>query len=56
MTVKEALQSEPRLTIAQLMDKTGLPPSIIRREITKFLSRGLVREVVYVEYTPKGTR
>ena len=59
-TVRDVLKKEPKLTVSQIMTRTGLQPREVRGEITKLISRGLAREVLYVEYvgteTERGER
>lgn len=51
MTVREALNSQPSLTMLELMDLTKLAPDRIRTEITKLKAAGAVTEITYFEKT-----
>ena len=50
MTVREVLQREPKLTVMQILVRTGKQVRDVRTEITKLKARGLVRETVVIEY------
>ncbi len=50
MTVREVLQREPKLTVAQIMTRTRKQPREVRTEISKLVARGWARETVVVEY------
>lgn len=50
MTCRSVLQREPKLTIVELVEKTGYPIARVRTELTKLIAQGHARETVLIEY------
>lgn len=51
LSVRDALSTQPSLTMLELMELTKLPPDRIRTEITKLQAAGAVTEITYFAKT-----